>query len=97
MHTVSPLDKVVDSVFTPFFTTGVAKPLFNGATALRVARLRSPWVRLRANRRDAIGDVSDGDEGSSWIEVVECRDLMSFSQICELFSPANQSDPDDFG
>jgi hypothetical protein len=59
--TVSPLDSVVDSVFTPFFTTGVANPLFNGATALRAARLRSPWVRLRANRRDAMKDVSEGD------------------------------------
>jgi hypothetical protein len=40
--TVSRWTDVVDSVFTPFFTTGVAKPLFRGATALRAARLRSP-------------------------------------------------------
>ena len=53
-HTVKPFDKVVDSVFTPFLMTGVAKPLLNGATVLRAARLRSPWVRLRANRRDAM-------------------------------------------
>lgn len=62
--TVSPLDSVVDSVFTPFFTTGLAYPLFNGETVLRAARLRSPLVRLRANRRDAMDlDVRvDGDD-----------------------------------
>jgi hypothetical protein len=54
LHTVRPFDRVVDCVFTPFFTTGVAKPLLSGATVLRAARLRSPWVRLRANRRDAM-------------------------------------------
>jgi hypothetical protein len=59
--TVSPLDRVVDSVFTPFFTTGVANPLFNGATALSAARLRSPWVRLRASLRDAMRDVGEGN------------------------------------
>ena len=61
--TVSPLDSVVDSVFTPFFITGVANPLFSGETALRAARLRSPWVRLRANRRDAMEVVNEGDVG----------------------------------
>lgn len=61
--TVSPLDSVVDSVFTPFFITGVANPLFSGETALRAARLRSPWVRLRANRRDAMEIVNEGDVG----------------------------------
>lgn len=53
--TVKPLDNVVDSVFTPFFTTGVANPLLNGATVFRPARPRNPWVRFRANRRDAMG------------------------------------------
>jgi hypothetical protein len=76
------LDSVVDSVFTPFFITGVANPLFSGETALRAARLRSPWVRLRANRRDAMEVVNEGDVGrflkcsKSWnagIEVVYCR------------------------
>ncbi len=52
--TVKPFERVVDSVFTPFFTTGVAKPLFSGETALREARLRRPCARLRANRRDAM-------------------------------------------
>ena len=61
--TVSPLDSVVDSVFTPFFITGVANPLFSGETALRAARLRSPWVRLRVNRRDAMEVVNEGDVG----------------------------------
>jgi hypothetical protein len=56
--TVKPLDRVVDSVFTPFFTTGVAKPLLSGDTVLRPARPRSPWVRFKANRRDAMGVVS---------------------------------------
>jgi hypothetical protein len=58
--TVKPLDSVVDSVFTPFFTTGVANPLLSGATAFRPARPRSPWVRFRANRRDAMGIVNGG-------------------------------------
>jgi hypothetical protein len=52
--TVNPLDRVVVSVLTPFFTTGVANPLLNGATALRPARPRSPWLRFKANRRDAM-------------------------------------------
>jgi hypothetical protein len=60
--TVSPLDSVVDSVFTPFFTTGVANPLLNGATVLRAARLRSPWERLRANRRDAMEGICEVNE-----------------------------------
>ena len=69
--TVSPLDSVVDSVFTPFFTTGVANPLLNGETVLRAARLRSPWVRLRANRRDAIeSDVKVVEDGLE-LKVVE--------------------------
>lgn len=55
---------MVDSVFTPFFTTGVANPLLNGETVLRAARLRSPWVRLRANRRDAMeSDVKVVERG----------------------------------
>lgn len=62
IHTVNPLDNVVDSVLTPFFITGVANPLFNGDTAFREARLRSPCERLRANRRDAIAGVRWGDE-----------------------------------
>ena len=55
-----PFERVVDSVFTPFLMTGVAKPLFSGETALRAARLRSPWERLRAKRRDAIEAVYGG-------------------------------------
>lgn len=57
--TVNPLESVVDSVFTPFFTTGVANPLLNGATVLRAARLRTPCARLRASRRDAIEVVCE--------------------------------------
>jgi len=53
-NTVKPLVSVVVSVFTPFLATGVAKPLFSGATALRAARLRSPWARFKASRRDAM-------------------------------------------
>jgi hypothetical protein len=41
--------------------TGVAKPLLNGATVLRAALLRNPWVRLRANRRDAMEVVYEGE------------------------------------
>ena len=52
--TVKPLDSVVDSVFTPFFTTGVANPLLSGATALRPARPFRPWERFKAKRRDAM-------------------------------------------
>jgi hypothetical protein len=59
--TVSPLDRVVLSVFTPWlFLTGVAKPLFNGA-ALRAALLRRPCARLRANRREAMAVVLRGE------------------------------------
>jgi len=55
--TVSPLDRVVHSVFTPWLlVTGVAKPLFNGA-APRAALLRRPCARLRANRREAMAVV----------------------------------------
>ena len=63
MPTVKPLERVVDSVFTPFLMTGVAKPLFSGETVLRAARLRSPWERLRANRREAIEAVYEGEGG----------------------------------
>lgn len=61
MPTVRPFESVVDSVFTPFLMTGVAKPLFSGERVLRALRLRSPWERLRANRRDAIVAVYGGD------------------------------------
>lgn len=61
--TVSPLDNVVDSVLTPFLTTGLAYPRFNAETVLlRGARLRSPLVRLRANRRDAMEKVVRAEE-----------------------------------
>lgn len=83
LHTVRPFDRVVDSVFTPFFTTGVAKPLLNGATVLRATRLRSPWVRLRANRRDAmevdVKEVADVLELKILDEVVRFRTSL---QIC---------------
>jgi hypothetical protein len=73
-HTVKPFDSVVDSVVTPFFTTGVAKPLRSGATALRPARPRRPCERFKANRRDAMGAVGEVGKnrlilnwkGSSW-------------------------------
>ena len=63
------MESVVDSVFTPFLTTGVANPLLNGATALRPARPRSPWERFRASRRDAMGAMS-----RKWMEDggIEC-------------------------
>jgi hypothetical protein len=55
--TVSPLDRVVHSVFTPLLLViGVAKPLFNGA-APKAALLRRPCPRLRANRREAMAVV----------------------------------------
>lgn len=55
--TVSPLDRVVVSVFKVLLlVTGVAKPLFNG-DAPRAARLRRPCVRFRANRREAMAVV----------------------------------------
>lgn len=54
-----PFDRVVHSVATPFFVvTGVAKPLLTGA--LNAARLLRPWVRLSANRRDAMAAVCEG-------------------------------------
>ena len=65
--TVKPLDRVVVSVLTPFFTTGVANPLLNGATTLRLARPRSPLLRFKASRRDAMWVVSKSRLGSiSW-------------------------------
>lgn len=58
-HTVRPLDRVVLSVLTPLLVlTGVAKPLFSPDTP-RADRLRRPWLRLRANRRDAMAAVMD--------------------------------------
>jgi len=54
---VKPLVRVVDSVFTPLVTTGVANPLRSGATALRPARPRSPWARFKANLREAIEEL----------------------------------------
>ena len=99
LPTVRPLANVVDSVFTPFLPTGVANPLLNGATALRAARLRSPWVRFRANRRDAmevlckgilrlfLGCLNHGIPGSKVVS----------ADLSKLISPANQRPVDGFG
>jgi hypothetical protein len=56
--TVRPFLSVVVWVCAPKGdVTGVAKPRFTGRTALRAARLRSPWERLRASLLDAIAAV----------------------------------------
>lgn len=53
--TVRPFERVVVSVLTPFFVTGVANPLLSPDTTFGAARVRSPFVRFNANRRDAMG------------------------------------------
>lgn len=94
--TVKPLESVVVSVFTPFFTTGVAKPLRRGETTSRAARVRSPFERLSANRRDAMRAVELECEGKgwrrSWIESrgiagIEGRFLRDFGWWCSSQSP----------
>lgn len=82
--TVKPLDSVVDSVFTPFFTTGVAKPLRSGATALRPARPRRPCERFNANRRDAMRAVNEGRKEKvvmNWKVVVVRRNSRSSREM----------------
>jgi hypothetical protein len=88
-YTVKPFESVVDSVFTPFFTTGVANPLRNGATVLRPARPRRPCERFKANRRDAMRAVSEvgknrlilnwnGRRGIPELKAVSRNDLSCF-------------------
>ena len=52
-HTVRPFDRVVLWVLMPWWI-GVAKPLLMGVMDFRAARLRNAWLRLRANRREAM-------------------------------------------
>lgn len=75
LHTVRPLERVVDSVLTPFLLVlrGVAKPLVKGDRELRAVRLRRLWERLRANRREAItaaciegGSLEEEEEEMRW-------------------------------
>jgi len=51
--TVKPLASVVLSVLT-LLSTGVANPRLIGRTELSAVRLRSAWLRLRANRLEAM-------------------------------------------
>jgi hypothetical protein len=60
IHTVKPFGRVVVSVFTPFFVTGVANPLLSPDTTLGAARLRRPCARFKANRRDAMESLYEG-------------------------------------
>lgn len=54
-HTVKPFFNVVVCVLAPRgVVTGEAKPLFNDRRADGAARLRTPWARFNASRRDAI-------------------------------------------
>lgn len=51
--TVSPLERVVDWVVEGR-ATGDAKPRLTGWMDFKAERLRNAWLRLKANRRDAI-------------------------------------------
>jgi hypothetical protein len=93
--TVKPLESVVDSVFTPFFTTGVAKPLRSGATALRPARPRRPCERFKASRRDAMRAVNEGRKGKVDLELEGRRGIpelkIASRNALKLFSVANHN------